>query len=92
MLDRSQDRDIVGTTCIGPGPEGRSANCGAALLQSAKQTAEQPPLCSRHQHLSPNYFLAEAGSLGEGATESRDGVVRREWKQVQMTSPQKQHQ
>jgi hypothetical protein len=90
MLDRRQDRDIVGATCIGPGPEGRTAACGRALLQSAKQKGEQPPLCTQHAHLAPNYYLAEAGSQGEGATEAHDGVVRREWKQVQMTARQRQ--
>ena len=90
MLDRRQDRDIVGTTCIGPGPTGRDAKCNRSLIQSAKQGSEQPPLCSQHAHLSPNFFLAEAGSKGEDATESRDGVVRREWKTVTMAAPQRQ--
>lgn len=83
-LDRRQDRDIVGTTCIAPLPEGRSGTCGRSVLQNARQQAEQPPLCSEHLHLAPNYHLVESGSRGEGATESRDGVVRREWRAVQI--------
>lgn len=91
-LDRRQERDIVGATCIGPAPTGRSGTCDRSILQSAKQQGEQPPLCQQHQHLAPNYYLAEAGSKGEDATETRDGVVRREWRAVKMTERQKQQQ
>lgn len=91
-LDRRQDRDIVGSTCIGPAPAGRTGECGRALIQSAKQQAEQPPLCSEHASLAPTFYLAEAGSKGENATETRDGVVRREWRQVTVTERQKQPQ
>lgn len=90
LLDRRQDRDIVGVTCIGPAPAGRSGNCGRSLIQSAKQQGEVPPLCSEHQSLAPTYHLVETGSKGEGATESRDGVVRREWRAAVMTERQKQ--
>lgn len=84
MLDRRQDRDMVGASCIGPAPAGREGKCGRPLIQSAKQQGEVPPLCSEHAHLTPTFYLAEAGSKGEGATETRDGVVRREWREVQM--------
>lgn len=90
MLDRRQDKDMVGVSCIGPAPAGREGECGKALVQSAKAAAEQPPLCSLHSNLSHQFFLAEAGSKGEGATETRDGVVRREWRKVQMTGRQTQ--
>lgn len=85
VIDRRQDRDIVGATCIGPAPQGRTGNCGRALLQSARQQGEVPPLCPEHEHLAPNFHLVETGSKGEGATESRDGVVRREWRQAVIT-------
>lgn len=84
MLDRRQDRDIVGLKCIGPAPQGRTGECGVAIIQSAKQQADTPPLCSNHQHLTPQFYLAEAGSKGEGATENSDGVVRREWRQAEL--------
>ena len=84
VLDRRQDRDILGQTCIGPAPTGREGSCNRPLIQSAKQQGEVPPLCSQHIHLAPNFYLAEAGSKGEGATETRDGVVRREWRQVEV--------
>jgi hypothetical protein len=90
VLDRSQDRDIVGTTCIGPAPTGRTGKCGRSLIQQASQAKEQPPLCDQHAHLSPHFFLAESGSRGEDATETRDGIVRREWREVKMTERQRQ--
>lgn len=85
VIDRRQDKDIVGVQCIGPAPEGRSGECGRSLIQSAKQSAETPPLCNAHAHLAPKFYLVQAGSKGEGATETRDGVVRREWRQVSLT-------
>jgi hypothetical protein len=90
MLDHRQERDIVGVTCIGPAPAGRTGECGVPLIQSAKVSAEQPPLCGNHAHLAPKFFLAEAGSKGEGATENRDGVVRREWRTAEMAPRQRQ--
>lgn len=90
VIDRKQDRDIMGAVCIGPAPQGRSGECGRALIQSAKQQGEVPPLCEQHIHLATNFYLAEAGSRGENATEDRDGVVRREWRPVTVTDRQKQ--
>lgn len=84
VLDRRQERDMLGATCVGPAPVGRDGACGRPLIQSASQQGEQPPLCTQHQHLSNEFFLAEAGSKGEGATPDRDGVVRREWRRAEL--------
>lgn len=94
MLDRRQDRDYVGLRCIGPAPAGREGTCGRSLIMGAKQQAENPPLCKEHEGLRTQFYLAEAGSRGQigEATESRDAIVRREWKPVQMTAPQRQMQ
>lgn len=84
-LDRRQDRDIVGVTCIGPAPKGRDGLCKTPLIQQASQRNEQPPLCPVHLHLAPTFYLAEAGSKGgeqDGATQNSAGIVRREWKQA----------
>lgn len=92
-VDRSQDKDMLGLTCIGPAPAGRQGNCGRALIQSAKQSGSTPPLCPEHEHLAPTYHLVETGSKGEeesGASESSAGVVRREWKQAVLTEPERQ--
>jgi hypothetical protein len=90
VLDRRQDKDMVGLTCIAPKGNGRDGECGRSLVMSAKQSAEVPPLCSQHQHLTPTFHLTVVGSKGEGATESREGVVRREWKQATLTAPIKE--
>lgn len=94
MLDRRQDRDIVGLKCVGPAPKGREGTCGRSLIMGAKEQAERPPLCDEHAALSTQFYLAEAGSRGQigEATETRDAVVRREWKPVTMTAPQRQLQ
>lgn len=83
-LDRRQDRDMIGSTCIGPAPAGRQGECGRAVLIANKNLSEVPPLCKEHEHLAPNYFLHEEGSRGEGATSTRDGVIRREWRQAEI--------
>lgn len=93
MLDRRQDRDIIGVTCVGPAPAGRSGMCGAQLLQSAAQSKKIPPLCEAHKSLAPNFYLSEAGSRGEeesGASETTAGEVRSQWREVTMTPPVKQ--
>lgn len=92
MVDRAQDRDIVGLRCVGPAPFGRDGSCGRQLLQSAKAQGEHPPLCPEHEHLAPTFHLVEVGSKGyeeSGASESTAGIVRREWKQAVITAPQR---
>lgn len=92
MVDRAQDRDIVGLRCVGPAPFGRDGSCGRQLLQSAKTQGEVPPLCPEHENLAPLFHLVETGSKGEeasGASESSAGIVRREWKQSTLTAPMK---
>lgn len=90
VLDRRQDRDMVGAKCLGPKGAGRTGTCDRPLVRSAK--SDTPPLCQDHLHLAPTFHLVETGSKGEGATETRDGVVRREWRQATMTEPQRQVQ
>lgn len=90
MLDRKQDRDMIGTPCIGPDQRGNPESCGATVLQRASQingADPQPPLCDRHKGLAPQFYLTTEGSKGEGATESRAGIVQRTWRQAQMTAP-----
>ena len=82
VMNRSQDRDLMGASCIGPAPAGRQGLCGRSLVISRKNVEDVPPLCAEHAHLAPTFILTEDGSKGEGATQSREGVVRREWKQA----------
>lgn len=88
VLDRRQDRDLVTTPCIGPHPNGRGVEeCGAPVLQRNANKNDEPPLCPKHVSLAPQFYLVEQGSKGEGATESREGQVRKTWKRVQVTAP-----
>jgi hypothetical protein len=86
-IDRRQQRDIVGRPCLGPDGRGNPGQCGTQVLTQAAQTGAEPPLCSQHQHLVNQFYLAEDGSPGEGATESRAGQVSRVWKPITMTAP-----
>lgn len=81
-LDRRQDRDITQVSCIGPALNGRGGVCGADVLQRAAASGDIPPLCSRHESLAPNFYLAESGSAGENATERIAGKVSKQWKQI----------
>ena len=87
VLDRRQQRDIVGRPCIGPDERGNEGKCGNQVLTLAAQTGEEPPLCSVHQHLVDQFYLVEEGSKGEGGSESQDGVITRTWKRPTMTTP-----
>lgn len=90
MMDRKQDRDLIGTPCIGPDARGNRGGCGATVLQRASEingSDPKPPLCDRHRSLAPQFYLTQEGSKGEGATESRAGQITRIWKQVEMTAP-----
>ncbi len=87
MMDRKQDRDLIGTGCIGPDQRGNPESCGSQVLQRASEingTDPKPPLCDRHKGLAPQFYLTQDGSKGEGATESRAGQIKRTWRQAQM--------
>lgn len=80
VLDRRQERDILGNTCVGPAPAGRTGACNRQVLQSAKAAKEQPPLCRDHAHLAERYFLVENGGKGE-ADEAEMSLA---WKPVRV--------
>lgn len=90
MMDRKQDRDMIGVTCLGPDARGNDAGCGATVLQRASDingADPKPPLCDKHKPLAPQFYLTQDGSKGEGATEARAGQITRTWRRVQMTAP-----
>lgn len=88
-MDRKQDNDILQQTCIGPAPVGRSGECGKLVLIRNSQRHETPPLCSDHAIFADQFYLAEDGSKGEGATRDKAGTVTREWKRIVITQPQR---
>lgn len=85
QVDRRQDKAMVGATCIGPGPAGRTTKCERPLLIAHKDVSSVPPLCPEHAHLAPNFYLSETED-----PDSREGIRRREWKPIQMTAPVQQ--
>lgn len=87
LLDRRQDRDIVGEACIGPDSRGNDGKCGNQVLMRASERNETPPLCNIHKGLAPQFYLTQEGSKGEGASETRAGEITRTWKRVTMTAP-----
>lgn len=81
FMERSQDKDLISASCIGPGPR-PGQKCQRPLLIPSKDIKDVPPLCEEHGTLAPTFYLNESGSRGEGATETREGVVTRDWQQV----------
>lgn len=59
VLDSPSDNDLLVITCIGPGTRD-GAVCGEMVPVKAKDQAGNPPLCSRHSHLSD--FAVKRGS------------------------------
>ncbi len=91
-MDRHQEKDMIGTACVGPAPVGRKGTCDRPVIQSATQAGQAPPLCPQHEPMSTQFHLVEVGSKGEaesGASETSAGVVRREWKQAVITDRQR---
>ena len=87
IIDRKQDRDLISIECIGPNPNGRGVDlCGASVLVRAASKGDVPPLCPRHLSLAPNFYATNAGSRGEGATDTAPGKTSVVWKQAEITS------
>ncbi len=84
-MDRQQDNSMIGDTCIGPGVR-EGMKCDRQVLIAHSMLGQVPPLCQQHSDLAPTFSLLESGSKGEGATQTRDGVVRREWRQATMVA------
>jgi hypothetical protein len=77
VMERRQDKDIVGLTCVGPGPAGRNSACGTSVLRPAKEKDATAPLCPGHLHLSPQFVPHVIGSKG-----SESDPLRTEWKRA----------
>lgn len=60
----SQDNDIIGTSCIGPGAR-PTLKCGVPVQLTAAQRKEQPPLCDKHRRLAHEYVPSETSTSGD---------------------------
>jgi len=85
-IERVQNRDLVGTVCIGPGAR-EGQQCGATVIQSVEvRNGDAPPLCGKHEHLSATFYQTEVqveGSIGADGT-PEGPVTTKVWKRVEM--------
>jgi hypothetical protein len=69
-IDRPENRDIIGETCVGPG-ERAGAACGAAVAMRDKSNVDTAPLCSRHNDLAAHYIRVEDNSYNPDGTSQK---------------------
>lgn len=60
-IDRPQNRDLVGQTCVGPG-ERAGSTCGAVVAMQDRAHQDTAPLCARHFDLATQYVRVEDDS------------------------------
>lgn len=65
LMDRRQDNDMIGLTCVAPASAGRHGECGVQVIIASKLRDERPPLCSAHAHLATQYVPHVTGSKGD---------------------------
>lgn len=58
VIDRPENRDIVGVTCVGPGTR-PGVPCGDSVSMRELGSNEAAPLCSRHSGLALQYIKME---------------------------------
>lgn len=71
-IDRPENRDIVGETCVGPGDR-EGALCGASVPRQEKAMADLAPLCARHGHLAAQYTRVEDNSYSPDGEKRKTG-------------------
>lgn len=59
-IDRRHDHDLIGYSCLGPGPRGQAGACAAHVLRRSVDSDGGPPLCARHGHLADQFTLVRA--------------------------------
>jgi len=69
-IDRPENRDIIGETCVGPG-ERPDAPCGASIAIRDRAQMDTAPLCARHVHLSMEYTRVEDNSYNADGTSKK---------------------
>lgn len=60
-IERTENRDLVGETCVGPGDRPGS-ECGAQVAVRDRAQRDTAPLCSRHEDLASQYVAVEDNS------------------------------
>lgn len=85
VLERSQDRDLIGSECIAPSAANANLPCGASVVRPNVTNGSEPPLCSRHASMSGQYIATEVepreGALSAGPAQTKwtrmEGLDRR---------------
>ena len=65
LMDRRQDKDMVGLTCVGPASAGRHGHCVSQVIMASKLQGEVPPLCAAHKHQETQFVPTVIGSKGD---------------------------
>lgn len=54
LIEATTSKDILGLSCVGPGPRA-GAMCAQQVILVANQVDTVPPLCPRHLHLAQSF-------------------------------------
>lgn len=76
VMERRQDRDLVGALCIAPSAANPNLPCDAEVIRPNVKNGDEPPLCTRHQSMSGQYVATEVEPEGDGFI---DGPSRTKW-------------
>lgn len=76
-ITQRADNDYLSVQCLGPNNQG-NGQCDQQVAVSAKATEEKPPLCTRHQALTPEFAMVE------GEFDNESGRPKRSWKRMQV--------
>lgn len=79
VMERTQDRDLVGSECIAPSAANPNLPCGASVVRPNAVNGAEPPLCSRHASMAGQYVATEVGPK-EGALSA--GPAQTQWTRI----------
>lgn len=71
-IDRPENRDLVGESCVGPGDR-QGVLCAASVALRDKAMQDTAPLCARHIHLASEYTRVEDNSYSPDGEDRRKG-------------------
>lgn len=84
-IDRPENRDIIGESCVGPGTKPGTA-CGTSVPQRERAMSDLAPLCSKHAHLAMEYTRVEDNSYNPDGS-SQKGY---KWFRTRIEAPQRE--
>lgn len=84
VIDRPENRDIVGLSCVGPGTR-PGVPCGESVSMRELSSNDAAPLCTRHNDLSLQYIKVE-----DIVFENDKRVVKNRWVRTQIDRRERQ--